>query len=289
MGDSNPAKTWDFTLCNYTPEDIVTVTRWSSETTRMVVSKEVCPETGTPHLQGRMTFRRAYRHSALKKQHGRCNWTITRRYEDFIYPMKDGSEVIINVDNRRKKVIKAPIGANAKTIAREDFKPWQADLANILEADVTPGVINWYWEPTGGAGKTAFIRWAIASKELGTAVLVGGRAQDMKFAVSTMKEKGDEPRVVFVNIAKGGTCSYTGLEALKDGLWFSSKYESGMCMLDDEPHVVVFSNEEPDYERWTKRRYNVVRIDEIDAPAGGAGADFKMCDSTDDVIHSLTD
>lgn len=96
------SKTWDFTLNNYTQADIDMFRSWTNEVTRMVVSEEVGEKCGTQHLQGRITFRRSYRLAALKKLHTRAHWEQTKAAQDFIYPMKEGSHLIIDVDNRKQ-------------------------------------------------------------------------------------------------------------------------------------------------------------------------------------------
>lgn len=98
---SKVSKTWDFTLNNFTDEDIDMLKRWTDDVGRMVVSKEVGEE-GTPHLQGRVTFRRAYRLSGLKKLHGKMHWEPTKCKQDFLYVMKEGGEVIIDVKNGKQ-------------------------------------------------------------------------------------------------------------------------------------------------------------------------------------------
>ena len=81
----------------------------------------------------------------------------------------------------------------------------------------------------------------------------------MCFGISEMVKKDGAPKVVLINITRQGSVSYNGLEAVKDGIFFSSKYESGMCMFNS-PHVIVFSNEEPEYENLTKDRWNVIDL-----------------------------
>lgn len=98
---SAPAKTWDVTINNYTNDDIVLLNSWIDQVNSMVVSKEV-GDSGTPHLQGRITFRRAYRLTALKKLHGTAHWEATKATHDSLYCMKQGSEVIINISNKRQ-------------------------------------------------------------------------------------------------------------------------------------------------------------------------------------------
>lgn len=98
---TNVSKSWDFTLNNYTDDEIKLMHAWQAEVNRMVVSKET-GEGGTPHLQGRITFKRAYRLTALKKLCSRAHWEPTKAAQDSLYCMKEGSDVIINVDNRRQ-------------------------------------------------------------------------------------------------------------------------------------------------------------------------------------------
>lgn len=95
------SRVWDFTLNNYTDDEVETVKRWSTEVKKLTVSKEL-GEAGTPHLQGRVTFARAYRLAALKKLLPRAHWEATKAAQDSLYVLKVGSEVIVQVDNREQ-------------------------------------------------------------------------------------------------------------------------------------------------------------------------------------------
>uniref|UniRef100_UPI004049B2EE hypothetical protein n=7 Tax=Pseudomonadati TaxID=3379134 RepID=UPI004049B2EE len=53
--------------------------------------------------------------------------------------------------------------------------------------------------------------------------------------------------------------SYTGIEEVKNGCFFSSKYESEM-VLYNSPHIIVFANEEPTYHKLSSDRWNVVDL-----------------------------
>lgn len=87
------AKTWCYTLNNYTEADIDLIKRW--ETKRHCCAKEI-GENNTPHLQGAVTWTRTYRLAALKKMHPRIHWEIAAAADCFNYCMKDGSEIIID-------------------------------------------------------------------------------------------------------------------------------------------------------------------------------------------------
>lgn len=96
---NKPQKTWDVTVNNYTETDIEFFKKL--ECNKKVISKEIS-ESGTPHLQGRMTFKRTYRLTALKKLHPKAHWEETIKDEDSNYCMKIDSEVIINENNSRQ-------------------------------------------------------------------------------------------------------------------------------------------------------------------------------------------
>ena len=95
-------KTWDFTVNNFTEGEIDWLNSIKDEVARMVVAKEVGDE-GTPHLQGRVTFKRSYRLAGLKKLSGdRFHWEPTMCTQDNLYCMKIDSDVIINVNNKKQ-------------------------------------------------------------------------------------------------------------------------------------------------------------------------------------------
>ncbi len=87
------AKTWVFTINNYTDADITLLDKWDVK--RMVVAKEV-GDNGTPHLQCAVTWNRTYRLAALKKLHGRAHWEVAKAADCFNYSLKDGSEIVID-------------------------------------------------------------------------------------------------------------------------------------------------------------------------------------------------
>lgn len=92
---------WCFTINNFTEADVEMLGQWAKDCKILVCSKEV-GDSGTPHIQGRVKFRRNYRLTGLKKLHSRANWSKTKATADSIYCIKEGSDVLHNVDNRRQ-------------------------------------------------------------------------------------------------------------------------------------------------------------------------------------------
>lgn len=159
------ARTWVFTVNNYTEEDI----KWvmGIECNKICCSKEV-GESGTPHLQGAVTFRRKYTLGQLKKYHETAHWEVALAAQDFNYCKKAGSEVLrdecFKVQGKRTDIedIREGLEAGddikqvlkkARSMASVNFaKAWFTEMAEHLPKG-TKIQVHWYYG-TSGCGKT---------------------------------------------------------------------------------------------------------------------------------------
>jgi hypothetical protein len=95
-----PAKTWMMTLNNPTEDEKTDCVDYAKmNCTRAVIALEE-GESGTPHLQMRMSFKYSKRFSALKKQFPRA-WIAIAKVECFSYEMKLGSKKLLVLDKRQ--------------------------------------------------------------------------------------------------------------------------------------------------------------------------------------------
>lgn len=149
-----------------------------------------------------------------------------------------------------------------KPVALEDGNygdngnPWQVTLRDRLLVDPEDDrKIDFFVDKTGGVGKSWFIRkWM---SEYNDAQLLGiGKRDDIAYAIDITK------RVFFFNVPRMQMqyLHYGSLESLKDRIFFSTKYQSVTKRMLHKPHVVVFSNEEPDSEKLTSDRYNIITL-----------------------------
>lgn len=94
--------------------------------------------------------------------------------------------------------------------------------------------------------------------------MTGGTAGDMKHAAARFREvTGYYPAIVCANVARSDrftSSSAKALEAIKDGLFFSGKYESGMTNTWAAPIVIVFANRKPVTSAFSSDRWRVYRI-----------------------------
>lgn len=133
------------------------------------------------------------------------------------------------------------------------LKPWQLDLLGVLLCEADDRKIFFMVDPQGGAGKTWLQRYLITEHPEKTQILSIAKRDDIAYAV-------DESKTIFCfNIPRGGMefLQYPVLEQMKDRMIFSPKYASKTKYMQNKVHVVVFSNEEPDYSKMSRDRYDV--------------------------------
>lgn len=94
--------------------------------------------------------------------------------------------------------------------------------------------------------------------------MTGGSAGDMKYAAARFRElTGFYPAIVCANVARSDkftSSSAKALEAIKDGVFFSGKYESGMTNTWAAPIVIVFANRKPLVSAFSRDRWRVYHI-----------------------------
>lgn len=134
-----------------------------------------------------------------------------------------------------------------------ELRPWQREAEKLALRCKSDRLIHWFYDPNGGAGKTQFCKYMISVHR---AEYVGNGAKaDIFYAIS------DNPKMIMINFCRSneGHVNYEAIEALKDGLCFSSKYESRTKVFDS-PLVMIFSNFYPDMEKLTMDRWNVIHL-----------------------------
>ena len=140
----------------------------------------------------------------------------------------------------------------------EDGDPndWQSDLESELSSDADDRSITFVVDPEGGKGKSWFVRYLISKFPSDVQFLSVGKRDDIAHVVK------EQTRIFLFDVPRGQMeyLQYGVLEQLKNRLVFSPKYNSMTKRLHAVPHVVVFSNEEPDYEKLTEDRFNIKQI-----------------------------
>lgn len=266
-------------------------------TTYGIIGKEEAPTTGTPHLQCYFHFRHGKTEKAVQKLlfkatniqcHAKfiystpaANIKYCSKMDDvyswgdpprpgtrsdikmFLSDAKELSELDLadkHPDAYAKyykaaaRVRKLAIDQKELAGLKEDMekvtlKPWQQKAISLLFWQNDREIL-WYVDFKGGAGKTFLTRWLLAMK--GAFVARGGKVADIAYAYN------NEDIVVFdFTRDKEEFVNYSAIEALKDGLIASPKYESTLKIKRKPAKIICFSNFKPDQSKLSEDRWKI--------------------------------
>jgi hypothetical protein len=159
--------------------------------------------------------------------------------------LKRNLEIVNDIKKRRVEVPEP-----------SSWYPWQEYLNQLLSSDPHPRQINWFVDHIGNSGKSFMASFLISNDLENTFMVDGGAKRDILYGY-----RGQ--RVVIFDFAREKEQSmdgcYSTIETLKNGLYFSTKYESEQ-RLYKVPHVIVFSNWNPDQSKLSADRWNIQEI-----------------------------
>lgn len=259
----------------------------------IIYGYEICPHTGSHHLQGYVYFdcARSFKavaklldcHIAVAKGAPEQNYDYCSKdgnfYERGLRPLSDKAKGA-NEKQRWIDAWNAAVAGDFDAIPRDlrirhydtfqrihkdhrpapslepitEFRPWQKKLFDEIAGPVDPRKIIWYYDPVGSKGKSRFTTHMIINK-LATCIPSDGLPKDIALLI-------DRPRCVIFDYCRDTlhtNVQYAFMEALKDGRCFSPKYHSTYEFFP-QPHVIVFSNMMPDETKFSADRWDI-RID----------------------------
>lgn len=257
---------------------------------------ERCPDTGRLHYQGFFVYENPRNFNAVRdkwaphhieKMKGRvtqniiyCGKEETRvlgpwRYGDlpenqgkrkeldsFKDAVKEGKTWDMIIEEHSDVVAKHPgfvslyrsKHAKKAKLTVEEFRPWQSWTLDLLKEDPHDRHVYWFYDPIGGNGKTFLSKFLVQEQQ--AFYMNGGKSADICFAY-----QGE--RIVIFDYMRDHKdfVGYGPIEQLKNGMFFSPKYQSVMKSFDT-PHVIIFANFEPEYSKLSKDRWRVIRFTE---------------------------
>ncbi len=246
------SKRWCFVLNNYEKQHIVEIVATFVKLNYKYIIGEEVGESGTPHLQGYCESPKVFRPFAIFKKYN-AHWEKCKgnRKSNIAYCSKDGKyHTNMHIPRPLMKITKA------------DLRSEQLEIANLFEdyANKFDRKIYWYWEHIGNWGKTVLAIYMV--DQMG-AIIVGGKAADAGYAIQQYIEKnGEGPKIVIMDIPRTRSAeyiSYESIENIKNGCFFSGKYEGGMVRFN-KPHLIVFANEPPETSRMSSDRWVITQL-----------------------------
>lgn len=241
---STPLKHWFLTYNNYTEEDISSIVPWFTNRCTAYSVQEEIGASGTKHLQGVFTFDSKIRFETLTKLYPKAHWEPCKSKAANNYCRKDTFE-----------------GARRWTKGQKEdldiFRPVHPAFDFIEQLYTTKPdnrTIHWYWEETGGIGKSAFSKYMYV--KYGVTVITSTKSADIVTAIQPDVKMVifDWPRCTEV----GTFCPFNAIEQIKNGFITDSKLKKEARILAfNSPHVIIFANEPPNLHKLSKDRWHV--------------------------------
>lgn len=249
------AVNWCFTFPNYDEQDLLIMRSYldnynksSSSNKRdimYIIGREICPTTGTPHLQGYIKFNTKIRPKSITEFSNKIHWEKCKgtENENIDYCSKDGNFIT------NYPFVKRPL----KLIPLDQLFPWQLELLEIIKKPPDDRKIYWYWCEKGRSGKTSFCK-LLAAKYAG--VVIGGKHGDALYAAAQI-----ESNLYIMDLERSSEVhvSYSAIESIKNGLFFSHKYKSEMINRN-VCHFIVFANFPPEESKLSADRWVIKEL-----------------------------
>lgn len=292
------SKNWCFTLNNYNEDDINRIDALvgvNASVAYVVYGKEI-GDSGTPHLQGFISFSKRLRLKQVKaiigsnphievarnvnasikycKKDG--NWTekgslvgqgtrsdieaFKTSVKSGLLDLKELRELHSEVYSKCTRFCLEYVSDHFPVIEIPVFplRVWQTNLKNKLGLPPDRRKIIFVVDVVGNSGKSWFAHYYTSLPEQKCQVLVPGKKADMAYILKPCLS------VLFLDAPRskqGEFIQYDFLEDIKNGYVFSSKYESRVKTFAPM-HVVVNMNEDPDLTKLSLDRYDILNIND---------------------------
>ena len=249
---SQEVKKFCFTLNNWNEEEVNNIVKIAVSVLKCkyILGYEI-GECGTPHIQGFLLLDKKKSWDSVlkslnnKRIHLECAKGSIKSNID--YCTKDNN-FITNYPNLKPK---KPL----KLIS--NLYPWQSEIVELLKTEPDGRTVNWYWETKGKTGKSSFCKYMYANYN--ALVIQGGKLSDIMNIL--FNRDCDNLDMILIDIPRknGNNISYSAVECILNGMITNTKYETGTKIFN-APHLVVFSNFEPDTINLSMDRWRIVDI-----------------------------
>lgn len=139
-----------------------------------------------------------------------------------------------------------------KKVELSNPRPFQKQIIDMIAEDPHPRQVLWIYDRAGGAGKTHLAKYLC--REKGAFYTNGGKHADIGYAY-----QGEQICIFDYVRDSESYVNYGIIEAIKNGILFSPKYESGVKQFDT-PHVIIFANFMPDKSKMSEDRWVIVKL-----------------------------
>lgn len=208
-------------------------------------------ENGTPHLQGMIWCHKPHRDTEFKlpKQ---IHWEKLMDTENL--------SNYCNKDETHDGIFRCSWGfpKPLNILKKADLYDWQVQMDNCISYEPDDRTIYWIYSKNGGMGKSTFCKYLAYNYK----AIICGKGQYSDIINILFNANLDDTNLVVFDLPRnnGNKISYSALEAIKNGMICNTKYETGNKLFNP-PHILIFANEEPQWEAMSEDRFKVLCVD----------------------------
>lgn len=215
---------------------------------------EKCPTTGNFHFQCFVKLKKKRRCKELCKllngmslKGATCSPAMDTSALS-TYCMKENTRVEGPWSNK-------PIYLGEDLITIDMMYPWQKKILAKIAFRAHDRKIEWYYDPIGGVGKSAISKYLYFHHDIITLTI--GKASDVLNLVYKLQGRKMYIFDISRTVTQGTmTELYAAMEAVKNGYFVNTKYDTGVCCMA-RPHVIVFSNKLPKLSALSQDRWDI--------------------------------
>lgn len=225
-------------------------------TTKCIIGDEHAPTTGTHHFQIFFeTHKRIRPTEKLRDILPKCHFQPAdgNDLNQWVYHTKEKNYVYHGYFPK-------PIYDHLEHVTPYPFQQYIIDKAK-MDCIPTDRTITWIYG-NGNLGKTVLGKHLVLKYGF---LFVNGKGENILCSIAEYIEKnGYAPRGILYGFPRDTDplhVSYNSIEVIKDGMFFSPKYKSCMCVFNP-PHIFVLCNFYPLTERLTDDRWIIKEVNE---------------------------
>lgn len=248
----SPSLYWVFTYNNYIEDRLPGLGDLLKKKCTIVFYNKEIGESGTPHLQGYLKFKKKERPSEIFKDYQiwwqKAKGNIEENWHYCSKSVKQEEVITFIYGYKPKKELKII----------KDLRPWQEKLESILLEDPDDRGIIWVYEETGNVGKSAFSKYMVVKHEA-LYITEGKKSDIINIVYNYVLNQDLDIMILDVPRDNGNNISYKSLEEVKNGLICNTKYETGNKVINS-PNIIVFSNSPPQINKMSMDRWQIYKI-----------------------------
>ena len=158
----------------------------------------------------------------------------------------------------------ATVEAHIERFTKMEYNPWQRALDEALQVKADTRKIEVIISKHGDVGKSHFINMYRARHPKESVVEMSfGKGNDMNNLLYENLQGHNEAKVIFVDCTRfmADKANLGVIESIKNGKVINHKYQTGSYTFLHSPHIVLFTNNDFDWEQMSMDRWRIWRLE----------------------------